>query len=297
MQKQKQSIYNVPFFSDLKIACGYFRSSTHDTNNIEYRDLPLSYGVLDPAKHFIATAKGDSMDGGKNPIHDGDFLLLELIHSQSAGSISNNIVAIESQDEAGDDQYLLRYVKKRSDSGYDLVANNPDYPLFQASDSMRTFARLKAVISPLDMALHQYFKREEIPPLFGHTFNIGSWQSGHVSIKDDLNQYLFVTLNKQGKLQEHQYHDYFKDEQTFHWQSQNSAQPSNGKGKRTIEHEKNGSYVYLFVRKNKLEALKAAPFIYCGKLIYKSHNGQKPMNVEWQLENSLTRELFEYFSM
>jgi len=297
LQKQKASTHNVPFFSDLKIACGYFRSSTHDSDNIEYRDLPLTYGVLDPAKHFVAAAKGDSMDGGKHPIYDGDYLLLELISSTSAGSISNQIMAIETQDDSGDDQYLLRNVKKRPDGGYDLVANNPDYPVFQANDTMRTFARLKSVISPLDMALHKHFMREDIPPLFGHVFNTGSWQSGHVSIKDDPNQYLFVTLNKQGKLQEHQYHDYFKDEQTFHWQSQNSAEPNKGKGKRIIEHEKNDSHIYLFVRKNKLEGSKAAPFIYCGELNYKSHNSEKPMNVEWQLESPLSKELFEYFSI
>ncbi len=297
LQKQKASMYNVPFFSDLKIACGYFRSSTHESDNIEYRDLPLSYGVLDPDKHFIAAAKGDSMNGGKNPIHDGDYLLLELINSASAGSISNQIMAIETQDESGDDQYLLRYVKKRQDGGYDLVANNHDYPVFQANDTMRTFARLKSVISPLDIVLHQSFMREEIPALFGHVFNTGSWQSGHVSIKNDPNQYLFVTLNKQGKLEEHQYHDYFKDESTFHWQSQNSAVPATGKGKRIIEHEKNGSHVYLFVRKNKLEGSMAAPFTYCGELTYKSHQGEKPMNVEWELESPLINELLEYFAV
>ena len=295
LQKQKPSLQSVPFFSDLKIACGYFRASTHDSENIEYRTLPLSYGDLDPAKNFIAIAKGDSMDGGKNPIKDGDYLLLELISSDSAGSISNQTIAIETQDEGGDDQYLLRYIKKRSDGGYDLIARNKNYPIFQTNDEMRTFARLKEIISPLDMAIHQSFMRENIPPLFGYKFNPGAWQSGHVSIKDSVDQYLFVTLNKQGKIQEHQYHDYFIDEKNFHWQSQNSTAPASGKGKRIIEHERNDSNVYLFVRKNKLEGKKAAPFIFCGKLIYKNYNGEKPMNVEWILETPLTKELFEYF--
>lgn len=297
LQKKKSNSHNVPFFTDLKIACGYFRSSTHDSDNIEYRDLPLKFGVLNPAKHFVATAKGESMNGGKNPIHNGDYLLLELINSNNAGSISNQIVAIENQNESGDDQYLLRYVEKRSDGGYDLVAKNPDYPLFQANEGMRTFARLKSVISPLDMALHQKYMRKNIPPLFGHIFNKGSWESGHVCVKGDNDQYLLVTLNKQGKVIEHQYHDYFKDEQTFHWQSQNSASPQSGKGKKVIEHESNGSNIYLFVRKFKLEGKTAAPFFYCGRLIYINHNGEKPINIDWSLEKPLTKELFEYFKM
>ena len=297
LQKQKTSSQSVPFFSDLKIACGYFRTSMHDSENIEYRSLPLSYGYLDPAKHFIALAKGDSMNGGKNPINDGDYLLLELITSDSAGSISNQTLAIETQDQGGDDQYLLRDIKKRPDGGYDLIAKNPDYPVFQANDEMRTFARLKSVITPLEMALHQSFMREDVPPLFGHEFNPGAWQSGHVCVKGSEDQYLFVTLNKQGKIQEHKYHDYFINQNDFHWQSQNSASPKQGKGKRIIDHESNGSDVYLFVRKNKLKDKKAAPFIYCGKLRYKKHDSEKPMNVEWTLITPLTKELFEYFTL
>ena len=69
----------IPYFPDLKIACGYFKSSHHDEENINQIPLPEHYGRLDPARHFIARAKGNSMDGGKNPIKDGDYLLLEKI--------------------------------------------------------------------------------------------------------------------------------------------------------------------------------------------------------------------------
>jgi hypothetical protein len=52
------------------------------------------------------------MDGGKNPMRDGDYLLLELISPTRAGSITGNVMAIERQDESGDNQYLLRVVTK-----------------------------------------------------------------------------------------------------------------------------------------------------------------------------------------
>jgi len=297
LKRDEEEKQDIPFFSDLKIACGYFRTSEHSSENIDYIPLPRSYGNLDPAKHFIACASGNSMDGGKNRIKDGDYLLLELVSSVSAGSISNQTMAIERQDAAGDDQYLLRDVKKRPDGGYDLIARNPDYPIFQANDEMRTFARLKIVIDPLDLALHEAFMREDIPPLFGYDFNVGAWQSGHVTIKASNNQFLFVTLNKQGKQKQHQYHDSFKEKDLFHWQSQNSTEPTSGKGKGIISHEKNGSHVYLFVRKNKLEGKTAAPFIYCGTLNYESHKGSKPMSVVWRLDDPLTEELFEYYKL
>ncbi|QJY40982.1 hypothetical protein HND97_06885 [Vibrio cholerae] len=41
------------------------------------------------------------MKGGKNPIQDGDLLLLEWVTPSSAGSISNLTMAIETQDETG----------------------------------------------------------------------------------------------------------------------------------------------------------------------------------------------------
>jgi SOS-response transcriptional repressor LexA len=295
LPSQEVEKQQIPFFSDLKIACGYFRTSEHESENIDYIGLPLSYGNLDPAKHFIARASGNSMDGGKNPIKDGDYLLLELVNPASAGSISNLTMAIEQQDTAGDDQYLLRDIRKRSDGGYDLIARNPDYPVFQASDEMRTFARLKSIIDPLTLALHESYMREDIPPLFGFEFNVGAWQSGHVKIKESKDQFLFVTLNKQGKQQQHQYHDYFIDKLQFHWQSQNNTDPTSGKGKGIINHVRDGSNVYLFVRKNKLEGKTAAPFFYCGKLNYQSHKGSKPMSVIWQLDDPLTDDLFEYF--
>lgn len=110
-----------------------------------------TYGHLDANRHFIAQATGNSMDGGKNPIQDGDYLLFEIITPDNAGSISNQIVAIERQDISGGDQYLLRYVRKRGPGQYDLIANNPDYQTMPATDDLRTFARMKAVIDSDDL--------------------------------------------------------------------------------------------------------------------------------------------------
>lgn len=286
----------VPYFSDLRIACGYFKSSQHERENLEYKSLPSSYGKLNPARHFIARASGSSMDGGHRPIKHGDYLLLELITPDNAGSNDGRTIAIERQDVTGDDQYLLRTVKKLGDNQYQLIAQNTDYEPMMATDEMNTFARLRQLVDPADLYLHQSFMREEIPSLFDLEFNTGLWQSGHVCPKNYSDQFLFVTLNKQGKNIEHQYHDYFIDQEKFHWQSQNSSSPSGSKGKSIINHAANESRVHLFVRKNKLEANKGAPFIYCGELRYLLHKGEKPMNVEWLLERSLGEKLFEYFS-
>jgi predicted transposase YbfD/YdcC len=96
---------------------------------------------------------------------------------------------------------------------------------------------------------------------------------------------LLVTLNKQGKADEHRYADYWIDESTFHWQSQNATTPSNKRGREIIEHQKDGRSIHLFIREHKLSGGKAAPFIYYGKVIYLSHQGSQPMSFTFTLSD------------
>ncbi len=145
----------IPYFSDLKIACGHFKTSEHNGESINKIRLPVHYGRLDSSRHFIAHATGNSMDGGKHPIKDGDYLLLETITPDRAGSISNKVIAIERQDMAGDDQYLLRNVKKTGEGNYHLIANNTDYEPMQATKDMRTFARLLAIVDLDDIDIEE----------------------------------------------------------------------------------------------------------------------------------------------
>lgn len=275
----------LAYFPNLKIACGHFKTGTADYE--EYRRLGLDYGKLDPARHFLAKASGNSMNGGKIPVRDGDYLLLEVVSSDSAGKITGDTMAIERQDESGDNQYLLRKVLKDANGQYRLRANNPDYADILVSaelqEQFRTFARLKAIIDPLQMQVGQRFMREEIPALFGVEFNPGSWNSGHVVIAERNAHVLLVTLNKQGKAEDLRYQDHWIDEQHFHWQTQNQTAPDNKRGKEIINHAALGIGLHLFVRENKLENGKAAPFRYYGRVKYQSHSGSKPMSVRFEL--------------
>ncbi|MDN3679238.1 DEAD/DEAH box helicase family protein [Vibrio tapetis subsp. quintayensis] len=141
-QPDQDNLISLPYYPDLKIACGHFKTgNTEDCEHIEVSE----YNV-DASKHFLARASGNSMNGGKNPILDGDLLLLEFVSSNSAGSITGNTMAIEMLDESGDNQYLLRVIEKRGSSDYWLKANNPDYKTIPANDSMKTLARLKKVM-------------------------------------------------------------------------------------------------------------------------------------------------------
>ena len=273
--------YELPYFPNIKIACGHFRSGRADVE--EYRTLGPGHGQLDPNRHFIARAVGNSMDGGKSPVKDGDYLLLELLGSNHAGSITGSTMAIERQDAGGDDQYLLRNVTKTPDGHYILKAANPDYEDVVADDSMRTLAKLKEVLDPLELAIGQEFMREEIPVLFGEAYNPGNWQAGHVVLPNANAHVLLVTLNKQGKGADHRYHDYFIDDHTFHWQSQNQTTPESKRGRELINHQQSGVDIHLFVREHKMAGRTAAPFRYYGPVIYQSHKGSAPMSVTFKL--------------
>jgi len=272
----------LPYFPNIKIACGQFKTGRADAE--EYRSLGDGFGKLDPDRHFIARASGNSMNGGKNPIRDGDYLLLERLSANNAGSITGSVMAIERQDDSGDNQYLLRVVLKSPAGGYVLRANNPDYSDLEATDDMRTLARFKGILRPLDLAVGQSFMREDIPELLGTTFNVGSWNVGHVVLQDQRAHVLLVTLNKQGKSVEHRYVDRWIDEQTFQWESQNKTSPESSKGRGLVDHQKNGWNIHLFVRDGKLTSGKAAPFIYQGLVRYVQHEGSEPMRVTFKLD-------------
>ena len=62
-----------------------------------------------------------------------------------------------------------------------------------------------------------------------------------------------------------------------------------------INHIADGRQIHLFVRKHKMAGKTAAPFIYCGRVVYKSHEGAKPMSVTWKMETPLTPQLSQEF--
>jgi len=188
-------------------------------------------------------------------------------------------MAIEQQDEVGDYQYLLRAVGKAPEGGYMLKANNSTYADIPATDSMRTLARFKSIVDPLEFAVGYPFDRKKIAELFGNKFNPGNWNSGHVVLNEGKVHVLLVTISKQGKAEDHRYVDHWIDQRTFHWQSQNQTGPNDNRGSSIVRHQKLGISIHLFVRSTKLAGGRAAPFEYCGPVRYISHSGSKPMSV------------------
>ena len=104
---------------------------------------------------------------------------------------------------------------------------------------------------------------------------------------------LFVTLDKSSGYHEGiSYHDYAISRSRFHWQSQNSAGSSTAAGRRYLESASNGWTFQLFVRPD-----RDNPYVACGPVRLVEAHGDKPMNIVWKLERSLTARLFQQFSV
>ena len=100
----------------------------------------------------------------------------------------------------------------------------------------------------------------------------------------------FVTLNKSENTfsQTTMYHDYAMSDRLFHWQTQNSAIPERGVGKRYITHRETGYTPLLFVRENqRLRSGFSEPFVYLGPCDFVSFTGRKPMSMVWRLRHAM----------
>ena len=99
----------------------------------------------------------------------------------------------------------------------------------------------------------------------------------------------FTTLNKADKYYSPTtaYHDYSINEWLFHWQSQSTTSETSPTGKRYIAKKKGSGHALLFVREQKSDIYGAQPFVFLGPVYYVKHEGSRPMNVTWRLEQPI----------
>lgn len=120
------------------------------------------------------------------------------------------------------------------------------------------------------------YDRDAIAAAFGSENN-PSWRVGHrdIDVQAQPHTVLMVTLRKSADTKlEHRYADRFLARDEFQWQSQASTTPGSLKGQRVIGHEAEGRSIHLFVRYQKREQM-----LYCGRVHYKKHEGEKPMTI------------------
>jgi hypothetical protein len=144
---------------------------------------------------------------------------------------------------------------------------------------------------PKQLRVGASLMREQIPPLLGSKFSRTVWQQGIVAVPSGLA--LLVTLDKQGKVENQKYEDRFESPSRFQWQSQNQTTRTGKHGQLIQGHAAAGKQIHLFVRKRGKRANStAAPFYYCGELVFERWEGERPITVWWRLKVPLGEELW-----
>jgi hypothetical protein len=103
---------------------------------------------------------------------------------------------------------------------------------------------------------------------------------------------LLVTLDKGDVKHEHlQYADFPLGEKRFQWQSQAGTRADDEDGLRHLQPGERGVTPLLFVREAKKDARGVtSAFRFLGQVEPKSHRGERPITIEWELRTPLLPE-------
>ena len=148
------------------------------------------------------------------------------------------------------------------------------------------------------LKLHSRYTREQIFAAFGmSTFESKTSNREGVAFINNLNtELLFVDLIKSEKdfSPSTLYQDYALSDRLFHWQTQNSARPDQGKGLSYINHEELRKKILLFVReRNEDEFKNTMSYVFLGEAKFIDSYGSKPMNITWELIEPMPHYLWK----
>ncbi|MFD2570098.1 DUF3427 domain-containing protein [Spirosoma soli] len=147
------------------------------------------------------------------------------------------------------------------------------------------------------LRVHGRYTRDQVLAAFGiHTFSKRSSSREGVVYSAELNtELLFVTLQKSEKDYSPTtlYNDYAVSEDQFHWQSQNRVSPNTPTGQSYIHHREQRRHILLFVREaNTDEYNTTLSYVFLGRVNYLNHEGARPMNINWRLDERLPAYLW-----
>ena len=146
------------------------------------------------------------------------------------------------------------------------------------------------------LQIHARYSRLEILAAFGlgNGAKIAAWQSGVYEAKSANAELLAFTLDKSsgGFSPTTRYRDYAISRNLIHWESQSSTRADGPTGLRYRNHERDGRCIMLFTR---LHADDRA-FWFLGPATYRSHVGERPMAITWELEHPLSGDLYQSFA-
>ena len=209
------------------------------------------------------------MNGGQDPIEQGDPLLCEWARDMTRSDLADERVLVQLSDRDGVTATLKRL--QRTSTGWELASDAPGYEAIPGSPEMRVVATLCSVSWINNPSTRWRIRSAKRTPAntcrqcLGEEFSFGKWgQSGHITSGNS--EILYVTLNKEGMGQGSEYDDRLEGRDRLVWSSQNATSPETPKGQRILGSPNNGQLVHLWAR-----AENSTPFTYCGLVTPLSH--------------------------
>ena len=146
------------------------------------------------------------------------------------------------------------------------------------------------------LQVHARYTRLEILAAFDPQLNakVAAWQTGVRWLPDAPADLLAFTLDKTiGQFSPTtRYRDYAINSKLIHWESQGITREDSSTGLRYRQHAATGSSIMLFAR----ESVQDRAFWFLGPATYRSHEGELPMAIQWELEHALPGDLFAMFA-
>lgn len=108
--------------------------------------------------------------------------------------------------------------------------------------------------------------------------------------------FLFIDLHKEVDIEESiNYKDKFISQKQFQWESPNATRANSERGKDLTQNVSRGKTIHLFVRKYKTVNNVTQRYTYIGTANAISHQNEKPIEIQYQLENKMPIDLYQEF--
>jgi superfamily II DNA or RNA helicase/diadenosine tetraphosphate (Ap4A) HIT family hydrolase/SOS-response transcriptional repressor LexA len=185
------SRHEIVAYPDLRAAAGYALAAEEAPD----KDLVVLPFESSGSDVFAVRVSGSSMDGGRDPLRDGDWAIMRVARSLPASSVENRVVLVEVEGSSFGAHYQIKRLT-REGRGWRLTSDNPDGPSFDAHEGMTPIARLERSIHPEDLAPPRGSPIAE--PELATTFSM----PGLVPRSDRHSGHLFIFVDAKGQLVE-----------------------------------------------------------------------------------------------
>lgn len=206
--------------------------------------------------HMVLATLVETADAGDDTLHAAVHLLWQ--HPQVLAELCE----------------LLDVLHARIDHVHAPLASRPDAPL----------------------QLHARYTRREILASLGEASRVRLplWQAGVLWLPAERLDVFVFTLDKSGGRfsPTTRYRDYAVSPSLIHWESQSATREESETGQRYQHHAEQGTEVLLFARLSPDDRA----FWCLGPARYRSHEGERPMAIQWELDTPLSGDLFAQFA-